>query len=157
MKHIKYASYVVRHKWFVLLECVKLGIPFRGLTHDWHKMLPREWFPYVNFFYGKKTPRDSSGYYKPTDTGDQAFDKAWLHHQKLADHHWQWWILPEDEGGVKILPMSDNARREMLADWRGASKAQGFDGKDDLVAWYEKNKGKMQLHPETREWIESQL
>lgn len=53
------------------------------------------------------------------------------------------------------LPMPDVHRREMLADWRGASKA--FDGKDDTVKWYAGNKDKMHLHPSTRKWIEAQL
>lgn len=44
--------------------------------------------------------------------------------------------------------------KEMLADWRGAGKAQG---KPDAKAWYEKNKNNMLLHPETRQWIEEQL
>jgi len=156
--HLAYLRYVLRHKWFVFVECIKLGIPWRGLVHDWHKFLPGEWFPYVRFFYHPdgtpKQRRDETGYYKPTDTGDAAFDYAWLLHQKRGKHHWQWWVLPEDEGGIKVLPMPDKYRREMLADWRGAGRAQG---KPDTRRWYEANKDKMQLHPETRAWIEEQL
>ena len=43
---------------------------------------------------------------------------------------------------------------EMLADWRGAGKAQG---KSDTRGFYIANKDRMTLHPETREWIEKQL
>jgi len=151
----KYLSYVVRHKWYVFVECCKLGIPWRGIVHDLSKFLPDEFFPYANFFAGNKKPvRDKTGYYKPTDTGDPAFDLAWLRHQKRNDHHWQWWLLPEDEGGVKTLEMSEEARLEMLADWRGAGKAQG---KPDTTAWYEANRHKMQLGPETRAWIDRVL
>ena len=28
--HLAYLSYVLRHKWYVLLECAKLGILWRG-------------------------------------------------------------------------------------------------------------------------------
>ena len=49
------------------------------------------------------------------------------------------------------MPMSSEARREMIADWRGAGQAQG---QPDTQRWYLANKDKMQLHPETREWIE---
>lgn len=156
--HLLYLKYVLRHKWFVFLACLEFGLIWRGIRHDWHKFLPSEWFPYVNFFYGKKSEpiqrRDSTGYYKPTDTGDAAFDFAWLLHQKRADHHWQWWVLPEDDGGLKVLKMSDAAMKEMLCDWRGAGRAQG---KPHTWQWYEVNKGKMQLHPETRAWIEQEL
>lgn len=154
--HLSYLTYVVKHKWFVFIECCKLGTPALGIVHDWSKFLPSEWFPYVNYFYGPsdRPRRDKSGYYKPTDTGDTAFDFAWLLHQKRNKHHWQWWTLPEDGGGLKVLPMSDRHRREMLADWRGAGRAQGTP---NTRAWYEKNKEKMQLHPETRFWVEAAL
>ncbi|MEW6726891.1 MAG: DUF5662 family protein [Bacillota bacterium] len=53
-----------------------------------------------------------------------------------------------------MLPMPDRYRKEMLADWHGAGKAQG---KPDTKAWYLANKDKMLLHPETRDWVEAQL
>jgi len=152
-QHLKYGWYVLRHKWFVFIECLRLGLLWRGIVHDSSKFRPSEWFPYANFFYSHN-PRDKTGYYKPTDTGDASFDFAWFLHQKRNDHHWQWWILPEDDGGDKILAMSSVARREMLADWRGAGRAQGTP---DVRHWYAVNKGKMRLHPDTRLWIEEQL
>lgn len=154
--HWRYLKYLARHKWFVFVAACRLGIPWRGLTHDLSKFRPDEWRPYCRHFYGPKvTPvRDRTGYYKPTDTGDAAFDFAWLLHQKRNRHHWQWWCLPLDDGGLKLLPMPDADRREMLADWRGAGAAQG---KPDTKAWYLANKDKMHLHAETRAWIERQL
>ena len=108
--------------------------------------------------YEAKGRRDETGYYKPTDTGDADFDFAWLLHQKRNKHHWQWWILPEDEAGIKIFPMPEKYRYEMLFDWLGASKAQGHGGDLNSVwKWYEKNGHKMQLHPDTRRWVESVL
>lgn len=156
MKHLKYLKGLLRHKWFVFLECSKRGIIWRGLVHDASKFLPSEWFAYANFFYGPKAVqrRDKTGYYKPTDTGDLAFDFAWLLHQKRNKHHWQWWVLPEDEGGLKILEMSPTYRLEMVCDWRGAGKAYGTP---DTKAWYVKNQGKMKLGPETRKWVEAEL
>lgn len=146
---------MLRHKWFVFIECCKLGIPLRGLWHDWSKFLPWEWFPYAEYFYGEETPKKpKTGYFHKMGRDDQ-FDFAWLLHQKRNKHHWQWWTLPEDCGKVKILPMPDVYRKEMLADWRGAGKAQGYG--DNTSVWYEANKDKMQLHPETRKWIEKQL
>lgn len=158
-RHWQYLKYVLRHKWFVLQAGRDLGVPlWQLLMHDWDKFLPDEWFPYANFFFdsqgNKINRRSKTGYYKPTDTGDAAFDYAWLLHQKRNKHHWQWWVLPEDSGGVKLLPMPDVYRREMLADWRGAGRAQGTP---DTLAWYIANKEKMQLHPETRAWIEIML
>lgn len=157
--HIAYLRYVLRHKFFVLQECLKYGLWWRGLKHDWHKFLPSEWFPYVNYFYNKdgtkkKHAQIRAGYYKPTDTGDLAFDFAWLLHQKRADHHWQWWVLPEDDGGLKVMPMSTKARTEMLCDWRGAGRAQGFP---NTWEWYDTNRDKIILTDIDRHWIEDEL
>lgn len=193
MKYIKYLSYVLRHKWFVLLQCLSNGQFWLGIIHDWSKFLPSEFFPYARHFYGKKSaekncyecnhiagnqcrfnysgigdgeqasncidysianhpPRDETGYYKPTDTGDAAFDFAWLLHQKRNRHHWQWWILPEDESGIKILEMPYKYRNEMICDWKGASRAQGHNG--EIITWWEANNQKLQLHRNTRHIIE---
>jgi len=70
--YISYLKYILRHKWFVFWEACKLGIPWLGLIHDWHKFLPDEFFPYARYFYNpdgsKKQVRDKTGYYKPDDT-----------------------------------------------------------------------------------------
>jgi hypothetical protein len=63
-KFFKYLKYVIRHKWYVFLECCNLGIPFRGIFHDLSKFLPDEFFPYMNHFYGYK---NQAGYIKEND------------------------------------------------------------------------------------------
>ena len=156
-RHFAYARYLTRHKWNVMVECFRHGLIWRGIRHDWSKYRPSEWFPYAAFFYTpseqKTVKRDSTGYYKPTDTGDAAFDFAWLLHQKRNRHHWQWWVLPEDDGGTKVLEMPDVYIKEMVCDWIGAGLAQGHGR--DVVTWYDKNKEKMQLTSTTRRRVES--
>jgi hypothetical protein len=153
MKYFKrYARSLLRHKWFVFLECCKVGLFWQGIMHDVSKFLPDEFIPYSNFDFNAK--RDRTGYYKPTDTGDKEFDFAWLLHQKRNKHHWQWWILPEDNGGIKILEIPLRYRLEMLCDWKGAGKAYGTPNTKE---WWDKNKDKMTLHPNTRKWIEEQI
>ena len=163
-KYIQYLKYLLKHKWYVAIECFNEGLYWRGIVHDMSKFLPSEFIPYTNFFYGKNNPssstRDDTGYYKPTDTEDERFDFAWLLHQKRNRHHWQWWILPEDDGGIKILIMDEQCAKEMVCDWVGAGKAQGyFSPNDDRYyetrAWYRKNENKMTLHPTTRQYIEN--
>ncbi len=160
-RYMMYLKYVIRHRWFVTIECFKTGLIWRGLLHDLSKFRPSEFIPYARFFYdtdgSKKTVREKSGYYKPTDTGNAAFDYAWLLHQKRNKHHWQWWILPEDEGGVKLIEMPCIYIREMICDWLGAGRAQGAEDWRNPRRWYEINKGKMQLHPHTRFILESSL
>jgi len=158
MSYVLYLWYVVRHKWYVMFECFKHGLYWQGIVHDWSKFRPCEFFPYVNHFYGKKRKetqerRDRTGYSKADDTvEDLAFDFAWLLHQKINKHHWQWWLLPEDEGPVKVLEMPVKYWKEMVCDWLGAARAQGVGNKANnylVKEWFMKNRGRMKLNPST--------
>lgn len=119
---------------------IRVGAPvWRLLIHDWSKFLPVEWTPYVKNFY--------------TDQPDQAaFDRAWLHHQHYNPHHWQHWLLREDDGGTKILPMTADYAREMVADWMGAGRA--ITGRWGVASWYESNKENIVLADSTRWYVE---
>jgi hypothetical protein len=141
---LRYGSYVARHKWFVFQAGLKTKAPiWRLLIHDWSKLTPAEWGPYVRSFYGPQ-PR--------TDAVKLDFDVAWLHHQHHNPHHWQHWILHEDNGGTKVLTMPMPLIREMVADWMGAGRA--ITGKWEVAEWYAKNAEKIVLNPATREVVE---
>lgn len=155
--HLKYLSYLLRHKWFVLVAGIRYGVPlWRLAIHDWSKFLPCEWLPYVRFFYGPRVtgdPRGESGHYDPT-MGPLDFNVAWLHHQHANPHHWQHWVLRRDNGETFALPMPEHFVREMVADWTGAGLAQG---KPDIRGWYRMNAQKMVLCPSTRRRVEELL
>lgn len=164
-KHYSYLKYVLRHKWFVFVECIKEGIPLRGLLHDLSKFLPSEWFPYANHFYGDKKYKDTTitqtntsdkgGYIKPPTTGDIEFDLAWLHHQKRNKHHWQYWVLRRDTGESIPCQMDHKYAIEMICDWIGAEKANGRkDQPNEVISWYNKHKSNMRLHKSTQHLIE---
>lgn len=163
MKHWRYLKYVLRHKWYVFVECCKLGIPWRGIVHDLSKFRRSEWKAYAQYFYGDNNHGltcftiSSDGLSGPPWGWkiEDRFDLAWLLHQHRNPHHWQYWLLREDDGGTKCIPMPDQYVREMVADWRGAGKA--IHGKDDTSAWYAKNKTKIVLHPETRRRVHELL
>lgn len=143
-QHARYARYVGRHKWFVLVAGLRVRAPlWRLLIHDWSKLTPAEWGPYVRSFYGPQ-PR--------TDEVKAAFDAAWLHHQHRNAHHWQHWVLREDLGGTKVLPMPERLVREMVADWMGAGRA--ITGRWEVATWYEANRQKILLADETRLLVE---
>jgi hypothetical protein len=151
-RYFQYTSYILRHKYFVFIECAKQGLIWRGLVHDLSKFRPSEFFPYAENFYGKKTPS------KPKEKTD-AFNWAWLHHISRNKHHWEFYVLGYDseKKAPKVFDMPMRYRKEMLADWRGAGRAQGFTEKDECKNWYLKNKEKMVLSSNTREWIEKEL
>ena len=153
-RHVAYGAYLLRHKWFVTIECFRHGLIWRGLVHDLSKFRPSEWFPYAGYFYAPDgKPREgvrvnSAGYYKPTDIGDAAFELGVLAHRHRNKHHWQWWVQLEDNGWTKVLQMPIKYVEEMICDWMGAERAQGFGR--DIRPWYEKNKDKMKMHPVTQ-------
>lgn len=153
---IRYAAYVAIHKLFVYQAGRMLGVPrLQLLLHDLHKLTPSEWTPYVNSFYRKKSPRRKDGGYDPNKVSAE-FDYAWLHHQKtMGKHHWQFWLLPLDDGGFKALEMPEKYVIEMVADWMGAGKA--INGRWDVGDWYRANRDKMILHPKTRNQVNALL
>lgn len=162
-RYISYLKYVVRHKHFVMTECFKVGLIWRGIMHDLSKFLPSEFIPYAKHFYNKDgSKRDETGFYDPNNTGNNSFDIAWLLHQKRNKHHWQFWILPKDDGDIRVLEMPKKYILEMVCDWVGAGKAQGFispkhDKYKETRKWYGMNKDKMQLHSDTRKMVEDRI
>lgn len=125
-------------------------------------MLPSEWMPYAEYFYGAEPVqyRDSRPNHDVTvaqwkQDCEDAFNVAWLRHIHRNDHHWQHWVLRNDDGTTVCLPMPLQVIREMVADWLGAGRA--ITGEWETAAWYANNKDKMSLHPDTRADVESML
>jgi hypothetical protein len=156
-RYLNYLSYVLRHKWYVGVECMKRGLVLRALLHDWDKFLPSMFVSYARFFYEpdgtSRVQRTKTGYYKPTDTGDRAFDLAWLGHVRRSPHHWQYWVLP-DEDGDAVFPMDEADLLEMICDWKGAGRAQGTP---DTRAWWEQNNQRMSISVAGRRRIMKEL
>ena len=160
MKHWRNICYIIRHKWFVLVECWKRGLYIRGLLHDLSKFTPREFKAYSNYFFDiQQAPRPKEGYKKPAKTTEE-FDVAWMHHVRRNDHHWQYWVVVLDDTGV-VRPavvarkMPIKVVTEMLCDWIGAGKAQRFGNNTKI--WWRKHNKSMILHPDTRAWLENQI
>lgn len=150
--HAKNMRYTLRHKWFVLRAGLRLHVPiWRLIIHDWTKFTPAEWGPYARFFFtGAKSTKNGGA----EKVATAEFDRAWNHHQKKNDHHWEFWLRIGKKGELLALPMPDTARREMLADWKGAGLARNMP---DTAGWYKSNRDNMILHEDTRAWIEKQL
>ena len=155
-KHWKYLMYVLRHKWYVMIECFKMGLFWRGLVHDISKFLPLEWTPYTWSFYGPWRYNERPNFLC------KKFDYAWLHHQKCNKHHWQYWVLQNDSDGVRELEIPDVYIMEMLADWKGAGRAQGHESPrndpwKETREWFNGQAGNMKVHPESLLRIEKFL
>jgi hypothetical protein len=163
MMRREYLSYLLEHKTLVFLQCVKLGVPWQGVTHDLTKFGLAEFSPYARKFYGPDVPSNDdvahllgSGTEPPkwTEWSVQlAFDRAWLYHQHRNPHHWQFWVLNEDDHLPRALEMPRRFTIEMLADWCAMSikfTNQVYKVRD----WYIEHYSKIVLHPQTRARIE---
>ena len=85
------------------------------------------------------------------------FNKAWLHHIHNNPHHWQYWVLINDnpnEGEI-ILDMPDEYIIEMICDWMSFS----FKKRDinELFSFYESRSKYMKLSDNTRKKVEDIL
>jgi len=152
----KYLKYIVRHKWFVFIACRKHRIIWRGIMHDLSKFRPSEFIPYARYFYGGY-PKYRSGITTKyphlfKESIKQRFDEAWLLHIHRNPHHWQYWLLQEDDGPVKKISIPISYLKEMGCDWIGAGRA--ITGKNDIREWYSKNKDKIKLDILNRRWLE---
>lgn len=76
--------------------------------HDKSKSSIVEYGPYDNYFYPK-------GKLDQKAIADYKF--AWLNHIHENPHHWQYWVLINDDDGVEALPMPRRYILELLCDW----------------------------------------
>lgn len=115
--------------------------------HDLSKSTVAEYEPYDAYFYGKNKS------YKVV----QDFNYAWLHHIHRNPHHWQYWILINDEPGrgTTVLEMPYNYIIEMICDWWSFSWKKGE--LYEIFSWYDRHKAYIQLHQKTRKIVEDIL
>lgn len=109
-----YTQYIIDHKanvlkaylWLKEHEIISLSLEEQINAHDLSKYTTEEYDPYDNYFYGSKTEKVK-----------REFDYAWLNHIHQNPHHWQYWVLINDEDGTKALEMPENYVIEMVSDW----------------------------------------
>lgn len=87
-RYTSYIWYILKHKYFVLLEGLQLGVPLWILVlHDWDKLLPDELIPYA------RATRDKNGKDMYVNRASNSFALAWRKHQQRNKHHWQYWLI----------------------------------------------------------------
>lgn len=114
-----------------------------GVAHDASKSEPEEYSAYDRYFYGKNRS------YQVV----QDFNYAWLHHIHCNKHHWQYWILINDnpnEGEI-LMDMPYNYILEMICDWWAFSWNSG--NLYEIFNWYEKHKDYMKLSDKTSKTV----
>jgi hypothetical protein len=112
--------------------------------HDVSKGTIAEYEAYDKYFYGGNRS------YKVV----QDFNRAWLHHIHHNPHHWQHWVLINDNPneGETILDMDHIYIVEMICDWWAFSWAKG--NLYEIFSWYDEHKPYMKLSEKTRKTVE---
>ena len=116
------------------------------MNHDFSKTDPEEYEAYDTYFYGGVGNRSYSVV--------KEFRRAWLRHIHLNPHHWQHWVLINDEPteGEIILDMPYIYIVEMICDWWAFSWSAG--DLSEIFNWYSKHKDYMKLSDATRKSVE---
>lgn len=118
-------------------------------THDASKYDKDEYDAYDAYFYGGNRS------YKVV----QDFNNAWLKHIHKNPHHWQYWVLLEDdpETGMpeKPLMIPLDYIFEMIADWWTFSWRN--NNLFEIFGWYAEHRDKQIMHPKTRAIVEQIL
>lgn len=114
-------------------------------AHDLSKDKSDEYLAYDAYFYG-----NNRSYNVVRD-----FKYAWLKHIHRNPHHWQHWILNDDDEpreGENIMDMPYNYIVEMICDWWSFSWYTG--NLYDIFRWYDAKKDHIKLSDTTRLTVE---
>ena len=122
------------------LQAVEYSCKF---LHDDSKELLDEYDAYDEYFYGNRS-------YQTV----QDFNKAWLLHIHRNPHHWQYWVLINDnpDEGIKCIDMPEENIIEMICDWWSFSWRSS--SLYEIFAWYDDHKNHMRLSDNTRNKVE---
>lgn len=145
LEYASYAMQVLTHKMWVGYYCFRAGIYWRGITHDLSKFSRAEFGPYARYFKGPKT----------SNTNEEEFHRAWVHHKNSNTHHYEYWI--DEEGTPLIMPYE--AALELVCDYLGACRAYNtgtFSYHKELKFWLKKRE-KINIHPRIRAFVDDMM
>ena len=114
---------------------------------DTYKNEPDEYEAYDRYFYGNNKS------YQVV----QNYRRAWLLHLHRNPHHWQHWVLINDDPkeGEIVLDMPYNYILEMICDWWAFSWQKG--NLNEIFNWYDEHKTYMKMSPKTRKSVDTIL
>ena len=139
-QHLAFLRYFFKHKIYVWHAGQRLDVPWWSLLwHDMDKVLCRDEYPH---------------YFNAWRFSMPVPPQAKLRHYRRTRHHWQSWVVLQDDGKAVALPIPLRHRLEMIADWQGAAKVTGGT---DGTAWYRQHGDSIVLHDNTRARVEQEL
>ena len=152
----QYDRYLEEHRANVKkgYDWIKENLPYAirpGMDLDWHmefghdqsKNEPDEYEAYDAYFYGRNRS------YKVV----QDFRKAFLLHINRNPHHWQHWILINDDPNEEEIAMDMPYEYilEMVCDWWSSSWAKG--DLNEIFNWWEEHEKYIKISVKTRQTV----
>ena len=144
---------IMKHRRKVIEHCIKVGILYRGLTHDLSKYAPAEFFEGVRYFSGTRSPNEG-------ERAKKGYSEAWMHHKGRNRHHFEYWTDYNPETKLMTpIKMPIVFVKEMFCDRVAASKV--YQGKNYTdahpIKYFEGGKARRKIHPQTSDLLEEWL
>jgi hypothetical protein len=148
----EYSNYIVTHvdnvkkayTWLREHGIISEELNAQMGSHDLSKYTAEEYEAYDKYFYGTQSEKVKT-----------EFNYAWLHHIHNNPHHWQHWVLINDDDGTHALEMPKEYVIEMISDWWAFSHKSG--NLYEIFDWYKSHTKKMILHEKTKKLVEDIL
>lgn len=138
LKFLKHYKALLLHKWYVFVECLKMGMPIRGVVHDWDKLNPFLMWEYACGIECHDEKR---------------LNRAWWRHVRKSPHHWQYWVVVDYDWHVthQYIPLEMPLPyiKEAVADTLAAGRSK--ENARPALDWFMSAEPSFILAPKTRE------
>ena len=143
---VKHFILITKHRWVVFKLCCKVGLPWRGLTHDLSKYSPTEFLESIHYYEGNRSPIVGA-------KQDKGYSEAWLHHKGRNKHHSEYWVDRNAPEQTPIMPYKYVA--EMLCDklaagivYQGKNWNKGYQ-----LEYWKKEREKMLMNEKLKDML----
>ena len=145
MKFLKHFVTITHHRWVVRGGCFRVGLYWRGLTHDLSKYSPKEFMVGARYYQGTRSPNAA-------EREEKGYSEAWMHHKGRNRHHYEYWTdMSKETGRYEAVPMPRKFLVEMVMDRRAACII--YQGKNyhpsSALEYLEKSRDRTLMHPDT--------
>lgn len=150
MSIIRHFITITKHRWKVRSHCFKVGLYWRGLTHDLSKYTPAEFFTGVKYYQGTRSPNTK-------EREEKGYSAAWMHHKGRNKHHFEYWTdISLETRKYEPVEMPPEYFIEMVMDRIAACKiyhGEKYTQSDALNYFLNSAEGlhSSMMHPKTRE------
>ena len=154
MHPIRHFRTITHHRHLVRKYCFRVGLYWRGLTHDLSKYSPTEFWRGAKYYQGTFSPTQQ-------ERRENGYSLAWMHHKGRNRHHFEYWTDYGVSGeGIIGVEMPKKYVAEMFCDRLAASKVyrgQDFQPGDPYQFFQYGKKKRLLMHPATSELLETIL